>query len=280
MFQCNKKREVVKKLGVWSVPDVLVVHLKRFRQSTRATNKLETMVEFPMENFDMSPNMARSVENTSNGHQVSGSTNTANGFKVLSAFSPWKHPKRFRPGSDRDDTMYELYSVCNHHGSDLQGGHYTAVCRNPTDGQWYSFDDMNTKQIAEREVVTKDAYILFYQKTCLSPSSSSSSSSSSGSNQEHWVYRMPDFYYKAKSETKCAPSNKPRTKSSKKEKGKTMATKTVTEKVAEKEESDFSRNSAKYATLPAKRTSDIIHLETEHHSDTEQGFKEESSDEE
>merc|ERR1719481_1112239 len=232
-----------------------------------------------MENFDMSPNMARTVENpAANGHQIP-STTTANSFKVLSAFSPWKHPKRFRPGSDRDDTMYELYSVCNHHGSDLQGGHYTALCKNPTDGQWYSFDDMNTKHIAEAEVVTKDAYILFYQKTCLSTSSSSSSSSSSGSNQEHWVYRMPDFYYKAKSETKCAPSNKPRTKLLKKEKGKTLATKTVTEKVSEKEESDFSRNSAKYATLPAKRTSDIIHLETEHHSDTEQGVKEESSDE-
>ena len=57
--QCNRKRQVVKKLGVWSVPDVMVVHLKRFRQSTKTTNKLETLVEFPLENFDMSPNMAR-----------------------------------------------------------------------------------------------------------------------------------------------------------------------------------------------------------------------------
>merc|ERR1719347_1724475 len=187
--QCNKKREVVKKLGVWSVPDVLVVHLKRFRQSTRVTNKLETMVEFPMENFDMSPNMARTVENpAANRHQIP-STTTANSFKVLSAFSPWKHPKRFRPGSEREDTIYELYSVCNHHGSDLQGGHYTAVCKNPTDGQWYSFDDMHTKQVSESDVVTKDAYILFYQKSCLSPTGSSSSSCSSGSSQEHWVYR-------------------------------------------------------------------------------------------
>merc|ERR1711863_141380 len=55
--------------------------------------------------------------------------------------------------------------------------------------------------IAESEVVTKDAYILFYQK---------SSSSSSGSGQDHWVYRMPDFTYKTKSEMKCAPTAKPR----------------------------------------------------------------------
>ena len=45
--------------------------------------------------------------------------------------------------------------MCNHHGSDMLAGHYTAVCRNPTDGQWYSFDDVHTKQISEAEVVTK-----------------------------------------------------------------------------------------------------------------------------
>ena len=30
---CNRKQEVVKRMGLWSVPDVLVVHLKRFRHS-------------------------------------------------------------------------------------------------------------------------------------------------------------------------------------------------------------------------------------------------------
>jgi len=269
--QCNKKREVVKKLGVWSVPDVLVVHLKRFRQSTRSTNKLETMVDFPMDGFDMSPNMARG----SDSPPSSEPTTNSNGLRVLSAFSPWKHPKRFRmSGRDPEETTYELYSVCNHHGSDLQGGHYTAVCRNPTDGQWYSFDDIHTKQIPETEVVTKDAYILFYQKSCLSPSPSSSSSSS-GSGQDHWVYRMPDFTYKTKSEMKCAPTAKPRATKKEAKKASTSTSKPGTPGTSQK----FIRNSAKYATLPAKRTSKIIHLDTEHHSENEQGVgKEDSSD--
>ena len=150
----------------WSVPDVLVVHLKRFRQSTRATNKLDTMVEFPIEGFDMGPNMARSGGAEGGtvpaGTDTAGGTgqqsNTSAGLRVLSAFSPWKHPKRFRGGCGAagEETTYELYSVCNHHGSDLQGGHYTAVCRNPTDGQWYLFDDVNTRQVGEEEVVTND----------------------------------------------------------------------------------------------------------------------------
>ena len=42
----------------------------------------------------------------------------------------------------------------------------------------------------------------------------------------------------------------------------------------------FVRNSAKYATLPAKRTSEIIECDTEHHSDIEPGSPDEDSDEE
>ena len=82
---CNRKQEVVKRMGLWSVPDVLVIHLKRFRQSLGSVqggshssreddggttnkagatltggtaSKLSTMVQFPLEGFDMSPNVA------------------------------------------------------------------------------------------------------------------------------------------------------------------------------------------------------------------------------
>ena len=86
---CNRKQEAVKRMGLWSVPDVLVIHLKRFRQSIgsvqggsssgASTNggtalgggtasKLTTMVQFPLEGFDMSPNVAdRSNKQAANG---------------------------------------------------------------------------------------------------------------------------------------------------------------------------------------------------------------------
>ena len=54
--QCKRKQEVVKRMGLWSLPDVLIIHLKRFRQTANnASNKLSTMVEFPLEGCDMSP---------------------------------------------------------------------------------------------------------------------------------------------------------------------------------------------------------------------------------
>merc|ERR1712112_195402 len=124
----------------------------------------------------------------------------------------------------------------------------------------------------------KDAYILFYQKSSLS-ASSSASSSSSGSNQDHWVYRMPDFYYKAKNETKSAPAEAPRSKASKRNTKKIVnESKTNTENETESNNERFTRNSRKYATMPAKRTSDLIQVDTENCSDTEQGAGAESDD--
>jgi ubiquitin carboxyl-terminal hydrolase 31 len=41
-------------------------------------------------------------------------------------WSPWRKPKRLQQQQQLEDKhVYDLYAVCNHHGKDLQGGHYT-----------------------------------------------------------------------------------------------------------------------------------------------------------
>ncbi|XP_014283292.1 ubiquitin carboxyl-terminal hydrolase 31 isoform X1 [Halyomorpha halys] len=161
---CNLKQEVVKKLGLWSLPDILVIHLKRFRQPppknpNRSTIKLTTLVDFPANGFDMSPHLCGS-----------GNSNM------------W-----LKKGQGSQNNTYDLYAVCNHHGQNLHTGHYTAYCRNPYNGQWYCFDDTRVTSISESELVTTAAYILFYQRRgLLSPSTSSSASSTS----EHWATRL------------------------------------------------------------------------------------------
>ncbi len=311
---CNRKQEVVKRMGLWSVPDVLVVHLKRFRHSSSSSaNKLSTMVEFPLEGFNMAPNVSRSgnrsnvkacvqggacasaadvevgacnsneADNPPDG--VQGAAQASSTMRMFNAFSMWRHPKRLMvPGRGAgggggradEDLVYDLYAVCNHHGSDLQGGHYTASCRNPTDGQWYSFDDVHTKCISEQDVITQDAYILFYQRQSLTTSSSSSSSSSSGStNQEHWVFRMPDFAYKKKGgivKVSTSSTSSP-TKSKKKEK---------TPPPSSSSSSVFQRNSTKYATLPAKRTTEEAaeDCEPDRHSDIVEQVGDDDDDDE
>jgi ubiquitin carboxyl-terminal hydrolase 31 len=245
--ECKRKQEVVKRMGLWSLPDVLIIHLKRFRQTDNASNKLSTLVEFPLEGCDMSPFVTTRNEQPLEQppaqqppmeqpvHNVW--SNVLSSFKKDKSTAPEQSPVQ----PQKACFVYDLYAVCNHHGDDLQGGHYTATCRNPTDGQWYAFDDVNTSKVEEPEVVTDDAYILFYQRQSTTPNSSSASSSASSSSssaQEHWVYRMPDFNYKGK-------NGMPLTKSQQQQANIKAAT------------SGFSRNTGKYATMPTSTTTAV-----------------------
>ncbi|KAK7605335.1 hypothetical protein V9T40_007193 [Parthenolecanium corni] len=175
---CNLKQEVIKQLGLWTLPDILVVHMKRFKQSSskqQATSrmpvKLTTLVDFPLYGFDMTPHLAPGYRGTS----------------PPTLWSPWRRPSSCKQSLKRDSNAYDLYAICNHHGQDLQSGHYTAYCRNPYDGLWYCFDDARVTPVSESALVTPAAYILFYQRRGLI---SSSSSSSTGSSTEHWASRL------------------------------------------------------------------------------------------
>ena len=71
-------------------------------------------------------------------------------------------------------TKYDLFGIVNHFGS-LNGGHYTANCKNP-DGQWYNFNDGSVSAIGNKNVVSSSAYLLFYRrKEDFVPSTSASS---------------------------------------------------------------------------------------------------------
>ncbi|XP_042217507.1 ubiquitin carboxyl-terminal hydrolase 31-like isoform X2 [Homarus americanus] len=180
---CNRKQQVVKRLMLWSAPQILVIHLKRFRQGTLQTNssKLSTAVKFPLAGFDISDHVAGKPNTTH--------TNTNVDSSVLGGvWSPWKRPKRYIPHSE--DNVYDLYAVCYHHGKDMQGGHYTAMCKNTADNKWYSYDDSKVEAASEDKVVDPDAYILFYQRR----SDATHLSSIDGSLLEHWAYRIPLSY--------------------------------------------------------------------------------------
>nr|XP_023823872.1 ubiquitin carboxyl-terminal hydrolase 2-like [Salvelinus alpinus] len=60
------------------------------------------------------------------------------------------------------NTVYNLYAVSNHSGNTL-GGHYTAYCRNPALGEWYSYNDSRVSPMSSSQVRSSDAYVLFYE---------------------------------------------------------------------------------------------------------------------
>ena len=51
--RCKEHRQASKKLDLWKVPEVLVVHLKRFSYSKYWRDKLDTPVDFPLEGLDL-----------------------------------------------------------------------------------------------------------------------------------------------------------------------------------------------------------------------------------
>lgn len=85
---CKQHRQACKKLDLWRLPEILVVHLKRFSYSRFLKNKLETYVDFPLDKLDLTGFLA---------HESGPSLN-----------------------------CYRLYAISNHYGC-MGGGHYTAL---------------------------------------------------------------------------------------------------------------------------------------------------------
>ncbi len=122
---CKKHVQAEKQIGLWRLPPVLVIHLKRFAfLSNRYREKLEDLVQFPLHAFDMRPYLL--------------------------------------PGAAAGrSTMYDLFAVSNHMGG-LGGGHYTAYAK-PSE-KWWLFNDESVSPVddPQRVVVSPNAYILYF----------------------------------------------------------------------------------------------------------------------
>ena len=51
--------QATKKLDLWTLPEVLVVHLKRFAAGRLTRDKLAALVQFPLAGLDLSPYVLR-----------------------------------------------------------------------------------------------------------------------------------------------------------------------------------------------------------------------------
>jgi ubiquitin carboxyl-terminal hydrolase 31 len=183
--QCQKYLPVVKTLGLWSLPDILVIHFKRFRQQQfkgSHASKLTTMVDFPLTGFDLS------TWHLAAGNHESSSVNST----LTRKMKPSKTATLTKSFFNEGDHHYDLYAVCYHQGDTLETGHYTAACKNPYDQQWYKFDDQRVSLIKNEDVsekiINNEAYMLFYQRR--KNGESSESSGASTSSTEHWVSKI------------------------------------------------------------------------------------------
>jgi len=126
--KCNKLVDAKKKIYIWDLPEILIIHLKRFKNNGMMITKTNSKIDFPLENLQLN-NYVKGIN------------------------------KQIKNNS------YELYALCEHRGG-YGFGHYVSYCKNVINNKWYEFDDDKIIHIPnedlEKEFITKNAYILFY----------------------------------------------------------------------------------------------------------------------
>ncbi|PHH91308.1 hypothetical protein CDD83_1012 [Cordyceps sp. RAO-2017] len=129
--RCKEHRRASKKFDLWKTPDILVAHLKRFSNSGWRREKLDVLVDFPIENLDLTSRVIQK--------------------------------------EDGKVEVYDLIGVDDHYGG-LGGGHYTAYAKNFVDRRWYSFNDSSVHVVSDpTSIVTSAAYLLFYRRRSSGP---------------------------------------------------------------------------------------------------------------
>ena len=123
----GKKQNVYKRLVYWSLPEIMVIDIKRFEYNynTDSFVKNQSNIKIPIENVSFS---------------------------------------KYVEGYNKDSYVYDLYGICNHHG-DENFGHYTSTIKT-ADSRWFNFNDSAVKEIHIKgsEIIGNTPYCLFYRK--------------------------------------------------------------------------------------------------------------------
>lgn len=158
---CKKRTKLTKKLTITRLPQVLIVHFKRFKISpTGQFSKLDTFIKYPVNQvLDLTsywPPVGTSVNESITTSEVMLIEREQ---QVLSTLPTRNQVPPFK---------YKLFGVANHYGN-LTTGHYTSYVWKKSDAkkarEWCYFDDSKvTYNCKESQVMNKNAYCLFYQR--------------------------------------------------------------------------------------------------------------------
>ncbi|WKY05989.1 hypothetical protein Q1695_006301 [Nippostrongylus brasiliensis] len=124
--KCKKHERATKKLDLWNLPQILIIHLKRFQYSKWHRDKIDIPVVIPVKGFELNSKLANE-----------------------------RH----------EHVKYDLIAI-SHHVGGLGGGHYTASALNTTTGKWYEFNDSCVSETAAPSdpIVGRTPYMLVYRR--------------------------------------------------------------------------------------------------------------------
>lgn len=148
--RCKRRVNAKKKIDIWKLPPVLVVHLKRFEynQRTQRFRKIQADLRAPL-TMDLT---------------------------------------EFVTTPQREPLVYDVICVANHHGP-FGYGHYTATCRHPVDGRFYHFNDDNVQDLVDdRDVLSSKSYVLFLMRQPASEADDDMVPRQSATNPSVWPH--------------------------------------------------------------------------------------------
>ncbi|CAN3353230.1 ubiquitin carboxyl-terminal hydrolase 12 [Diutina catenulata] len=122
--KCKEHQQATKAIQLWQCGEIVTIHLKRFHSARAFADKIEMVVDFPIEGLDLSSYVAG-------------------------------------PG---DDHIYDLIGVDNHYGGLGGGHYTAAAKNNRDGKWYYYNDARVTPLDSPEEVITGAAYLLFYHK--------------------------------------------------------------------------------------------------------------------
>jgi len=145
--KCKQHVQATKTMCLYKAPPILIISLKRFK-SFASGMKIADFIEFPVKGLDIS----KFVE-----------------FSATSSSSTSPESPDSRSTTSSTKKLYDLFAVSNHFGG-LGGGHYTAYAMNAEFNRWFNFDDSHVTPVNnENDVVTQNAYVLFYRRQDIDP---------------------------------------------------------------------------------------------------------------
>ncbi|KAI8329758.1 hypothetical protein BC941DRAFT_405446 [Chlamydoabsidia padenii] len=190
---CKQKVNAGKQMTIHELPSMLCVHLKRFT-------------------FDMMRGYMRKV------------TKDIQYTEILD-MAPYVSKE-----ANCQSAIYHLYAVLVHLGYGCDSGHYFAYVKAP-DGKWFRMDDEDVTPVSLKEVLSQQAYMLFYTSDPSSPSSTTMTQQKSTTETDRGTKRPadevgtvePTIHEPSSSPSSSSSSSQPELQEKKKKKKKTKA---------------------------------------------------------
>lgn len=197
---CKNPQQAIKKMEIFQSPPILILQLKRFKtRKGGQKGKINDLVKFPvlaeldLSNFVINHEFPeRSAGDGGRREESQEAMVILNRYGRLFSYNRNIFhrvlPKKLDDNDDllfeedeivtisTDNTLnreksklevepllYELIGVIEHRGG-MGAGHYTAKCKNEITQKWYHFDDEHVSEEIEQNILSNNAYILFYKR--------------------------------------------------------------------------------------------------------------------